>query len=234
MELDHALAEFVQEQRIPIFGIAHADDFDRALPGWCPKDLMPRCHSVVVFGRPFVEHSLTVDEKSHRANESWWKMNEPVFHGVAAWRGALITLFDTFGLGAANFGGYGFTSAVTFSYRLAQYEAGVGVYGRFGVCLHPEFGCSYTVGVLLTEAKLLPSDRTRLKDFSPCDNCKDCAEVCPVKAIDASRDPVDGNNLERCMRFILAMKQRYGEHTKVCARCFSVCPWGNRRTYSGE
>lgn len=65
VDMDSVLQEFVQERAIPIFGIASADGFEHALPGWHPKQLMPRCNSVVVFGRPFVQHPWNVDEETH-------------------------------------------------------------------------------------------------------------------------------------------------------------------------
>ena len=214
MDIDSALARFVQERQIPIFGIASADGFEYALPGQSPKELMPRCRSVIC-----------VEPKKHIANDSWWEVNETVFREVAKWRGEIINLFDEFGLATANFGGYGPTSEPTFSYRLAQYEAGIGVYGRFGVCLNPDFGCYYKVGVLLTDAALIPSDKARLEKFSPCVECRICADICPVQAIDPSKAPTMGYNRDLCSRFILKMKERHGANAKICARCFSVCPW---------
>jgi len=106
MEIESILAEFVREKQIPLFGIASADGFEYAWPGWHPRELMPRCRSVLVFGRPFVRHPLQVNEKTHIANESWWKANASVAREVATWRGKIINLFDEFGLGTANFGGY--------------------------------------------------------------------------------------------------------------------------------
>jgi len=190
---------------------------------------MPRCKSAVVFGRPFVEHPLSVDERTHIADQSWWDVNEPVYRAVWALRGELLTLSDEFGLGAANFGGFWVSAQPTFSYRLAQYEAGVGVFGRFGVCLNPDFGCNYYVGVLLTEAELAPPDKDRLVGFDRCGCCTVCAEVCPVKAIDASTAPAEGYT--RCSA---KLRERYEEdaiyryeNVKFCSRCFSVCPWAH-------
>jgi hypothetical protein len=52
IDLDGAIAEFVQSRTIPIFGIADARGFADALPGWHPKELMPKCESVIVFRKP--------------------------------------------------------------------------------------------------------------------------------------------------------------------------------------
>jgi hypothetical protein len=98
MDLDSALKQFVRERRIPIFGIASADGFEHALLGWHPQQLLPRCKSVVVFGRPFVEYPMHVDKETHIVNQSWWTANDSIYRGVKEWRGELINLFDKFGL----------------------------------------------------------------------------------------------------------------------------------------
>jgi epoxyqueuosine reductase QueG len=240
VDMNSVLQEFVQESAIPIFGIAGAGGFEHARPGWHPKELMPRCNSVVVFGRPFVPYPYNVDQKTHMIDGSWFDVNEPVYRTVAEWRGELVNLFDNFGLGVASFGGFWISSEPTFSYRLAQHEAVVGVFGRFGVCLNPDFGCNYLVGVLLTEAELTPSDRDALIGFEPCAGCTLCAEVCPIKAIDGSRAPAEGYNMELCFRFLLTLRQRHVqdpiyryEEVKFCGRCFSVCPWATDKLDRG-
>jgi len=189
----------------------------------------------LIFGRPYVKHPFHVDEETHIADESWWTANEVVYRDLAAWRGELVNFFDGFGLGVANFGGFVLTTEPTFAYRLAQYEAGLGVYGRFGVCLTPDFGCYYHVGVLLTEAALIPSDKGSLRGFEPCDGCSLCAEACPVRAIDVSKAAAKGYNRELCAKFILKLRQRYDrdadlypQDAKICARSFSACPWAGR------
>lgn len=225
MDMNNVIKEFVVKEKIPIFGIANADGFKHALPEWHPKKLMPRSRSVLIFGLPFVKYELSVNEKTYISNDSWWIANEPVYRSIAMWRGGFVNLLNDFGFSAANFGGFGLSSEPTFSYRLAQYEAGIGIYGRFGVCINPEYGCYYYVGVLITDVKLEPSDKNRLNGFYPCKECRLCADVCPVKAIDASKNPAKGYNRDRCIKFIMKIKQRYNDNVKVCARCFTVCPW---------
>jgi epoxyqueuosine reductase QueG len=229
MDLDGAIAEFVESRTLPIFGIANVQGFADALPGWHPKELMPRCNSIVVFGHPFFEYPLHIEERTYIANRSWWDANRIVYRQVATWKRELFGLFDGCGLGVAGFGGFRLTTLPTFSYRLAQVEAGVGVYGRTGICINPDYGSYYYVGALLTEAELTPTNGTRLDDFAPCEGCSECGKVCPVRAIDVSKEPGAGYDRERCMRFVMKMSERSGTKAKICSHCFNVCPWSMGR-----
>jgi epoxyqueuosine reductase QueG len=229
MDLDSATLEFVENRLIPIFGIANVQGFGDALPDWHPKELMPKCESVVVFGHPLFKHPLHMEKRTFIANQSWWDANRLVSNQITMWRDELFGLFCGFGLGVACFGVFRPTTAPTFSYRLAQVEAGVGVYGRAGACINPDYGCYYRVGVLLTEAKLTPTNGSHLDGFNPCKGCSECANVCPIRAIDVSKEPGAGYDRERCMRFILKMSERSGIAAKICGQCFSVCPWSMGR-----
>jgi epoxyqueuosine reductase QueG len=229
MDLDSAIAKFVEDRTIPIFGIANAQGFAGALPGWHPKELMPKCKSVIVLGHPLFQHPLYMEERTYIANQSWWDAQRIVSRQIATWKGELFALLDDRGLGVASFGRFRLTTLPTFSYRLAQVEAGVAVYGRAGICIHPEYGCYYRVGVLLTEAELAATSATHLDGFDPCQGCSECARVCPVRAIDMTKEPSAGYDRERCMRFIMKMSERSGIGAKICAQCFSVCPWSMGR-----
>jgi epoxyqueuosine reductase QueG len=229
MNLDDAVAEFAEMNNIPIFGIASSQGFTEALSGWHPKELMPKCESVIVIGHPLLQHPLFMEEHTYIANRSWWTTQKAVSRKLTTWKGTLFNLLDSSGLGVASFGVFRITTSPTFSYRLAQVEAGVGVYGRAGACIHPEYGCYYRVAVLLTEARLSPSGSTHLDDFAPCEACSECAKVCPIRAIDPVKDPGAGYDRERCARFIFKMSERSGTHAYICAQCFSICPWSMGR-----
>ncbi len=236
MKLDDAVAGFVESRAIPIFGIADVQGFASALPGWHPKELMPKCESVVVFGYPLFQHPLHMEERTYIANRSWWDVQRIVSRQIATWKGELFGLFDSCGLGVASFGVFRRTTLPTFSYRLAQVEAGVGVYGRAGACINPDYGCYYRVGVLLTEAKLTPTSGAHLDGFNPCEGCSECGEVCPIRAIDVTKEPGAGYDRERCARFIFKMSERSGSRAYICCQCFSLCPWsmgrvGNRQQH---
>jgi epoxyqueuosine reductase QueG len=229
MDLDGAVTEFVRSRKIPIFGVADADGFAHALPGWHPKELMPQCESVLVFGHPLLHHPLHIEERTYIANRSWFDVQRLVSTQIDTWKMELFGLLDRCGLGVASFGVFRPTISPTFSYRLAQVEASVGVYGRAGACIHPDYGSYYRVGVLLTEARLTPTNGKRLDGFQPCEGCGRCGEVCPVRAIDASRVPGAGYDRERCMRFVMKMSERSRIRAYICAQCYSLCPWSMGR-----
>jgi epoxyqueuosine reductase QueG len=234
MDLDGGVADFVEARDIPIFGIASSRGFADALPGWHPKDLMPKCESVIVLGQPLLPHPLQVEEGTYIATRSWWDTQRPLSRRIAAWKGDLFSLLDGCGLGVASFGVFKYTTMPTFSYRLAQVEAGIGVYGRAGACIHPDYGSYYRVGVLLTEAELTPTSKDRLEGFDPCAGCSTCAELCPIRAIDASVEPGAGYDRERCARFVFAMSERSGTREYICSKCYSQCPWSMGRLGEGS
>ena len=82
---------------------------------------------------------------------------------------------------------------------------------------------------LLTEAKLTPTDGAHLEGFHPCEGCRECAEVCPVRAIDADQEPGAGYDLEKCVRFNTRKSERAGRKARTCGQCFIVCPWSMGR-----
>lgn len=102
MNVQNEIENYVAENKMPIYAITDGENLEHALPGWQPKELIPRAKSILIFGRPFIEHPRIVDEKSHIADESWWTENIPVFEQIAEWRGGIINILDNFGFGVAN------------------------------------------------------------------------------------------------------------------------------------
>lgn len=96
MKLDDAVAGFVESRAIPILGIADVQGFASALPGWHPKELMPKCESVVVFGYPLFQHPLHMEERTYIANRSWWETQRVVSKQIAAWKDELFGLLDQY------------------------------------------------------------------------------------------------------------------------------------------
>jgi epoxyqueuosine reductase QueG len=118
------------------------------------------------------------------------------------------------------------------SFKLAAYEAGLGVYGRQSLIITPEYGPRVNFGVVLTDASIKPDKP--LKDFNPCKECYTCAKLCPVKAINARMPPPTGFNRKRCLNFIDNIRQKTEGRVKLCGYCYNHCPAGiiKERTFN--
>ena len=74
------------------------------------------------------------------------------------------------------------------SHRHVAMAAGLGVLGRGGFLVTPQYGGAVQVISILTAAQLEPDP---MLDENPCDGCpQPCVSVCPVKAISPDRDRV--------------------------------------------
>jgi len=82
--------------------------------------------------------------------------------------------------------------------RIAAVAAGLGEIGWSKVFLHPVFGPRVRIGMLLTDAELLPDP---IRKPSICDRCLNCARACPGGAIPTDSGEkveitVDGKEVE--------------------------------------
>jgi len=112
------------------------------------------------------------------------------------------------------------------SYKLAAHEAGVGVYGKSGLIITPEYGPRVNIGVVVTNAVLEPDSKL---DFNPCQSCEACAKVCPVKAIQEGLKPPVSHNREGCVDFIERLREETGDKKFFCGYCYDQCPVGRTR-----
>jgi epoxyqueuosine reductase QueG len=67
------------------------------------------------------------------------------------------------------------------SLRHAAVAAGLGIFGRHNLVIHPKFGSRVVFTAFLTELPL-ESDQRVTEEL--CDNCNLCVENCPAKALD--------------------------------------------------
>ncbi|MEO0341771.1 MAG: reductive dehalogenase, partial [Bacteroidota bacterium] len=110
-------------------------------------------------------------------------------------------------------------------------EAGLGEYGRNGLLITPKFGPNIRIAKVFTD---LPLQLDRPIEFGVkafCNNCKKCAQNCPVKAIpfeEPQSEPPNFSSLkgitkwtvnaEKCFKFWVGMNTD-------CAICIRVCPY---------
>jgi epoxyqueuosine reductase len=85
------------------------------------------------------------------------------------------------------------------SLRHAAVAAGLGVFGRHNLVMHPRFGTRIIFTAILTESPV-ESDPPVQEEL--CDQCNLCVEACPAQALD-----VEGQtNLRGCLK----VSQPYG------------------------
>ena len=104
----------------------------------------------------------------------------------------------------------------------AAIQAGFGELGKHGSLINPEFGSSFRLSAVLTNAPL-PLDKPQthgIDDF--CSSCKICEDACPPLAITADKQLVRGIekwyvDFDSCLPF-------FNEH-QGCAICIAECPW---------
>ncbi len=115
-------------------------------------------------------------------------------------------------------------------------QAGLGEYGRHGLVITPEFGPRLRFGKVFTDLPLV-ADGPRtfgVKQF--CDQCRRCADACPVKAI--PHDPpsaarYDRSNLVGVTKWTVNAAKCFGfwvNQNTDCSICIRVCPYN--RDYS--
>ncbi len=199
--------------------------FEHALPEQHPLEVWDGCKSVVVFAVAC----------SPRGNNTYlgpyapWEGDRrvgPVPEWIQSERNAMDRLSRLF-IASITLNGLTFLSGngcdVSFlrpQHKLSAFEAGIGVYGRSGLILHPVLGNRLRLGVILTDAVLEPDGR--LEGFDPCAGCDECIRACPAKAFDPAQPYPHSFSPAKCTskRAEIASRELY------CHNCYAVCPAG--------
>ncbi|MBJ7402122.1 MAG: 4Fe-4S dicluster domain-containing protein [Bradyrhizobium sp.] len=100
--------------------------------------------------------------------------------------------------------------------------SGFGELGKHGSLINAEFGASFRLSAVLTNAPFLPTPPRAFQVESFCVNCRICENACPPEAISPLKQIVRGVekwyvDFDRCLPFF--------NQTHGCAICISVCPW---------
>jgi epoxyqueuosine reductase QueG len=199
--------------------------FEHGLAEQNPSRLWPDCKSVIVFA---VAMSPTANN-IYAGPRAYWETDRntgPVPQNIQSCDFAMDRLSRLFVAsislrGIAFLYQYGYkVSFANLQAKICAFEAGLGVYGRSGIILHPELGNRMSIGTILTDAEMEPDDR--LKDFEPCADCDLCIRKCPAQAYDPDKTYPDSWSRSKCVskRAEIAGKGFY------CHNCFAVCPAG--------
>jgi ferredoxin len=110
---------------------------------------------------------------------------------------------------------------------LVARDAGLGEIGRMGLLMTPNLGPRVRLGVVTTEAELVPDGRrmdSAVIDF--CNICKKCAENCPSRSISFDeRQEIDG-----ALRWKIDSESCFHYWSIIgtdCGRCMAVCPYSH-------
>jgi len=111
------------------------------------------------------------------------------------------------------------------SHKLAAHLSGLGWIGKSCLLITPSYGPRVRLATVLTDAPLksgCPIDER-------CGKCRDCVDICPVKAIRGvpflpSAPRHVRFNARLCRDYTEKRKERLGEG--LCGLCVYVCPYG--------
>lgn len=201
--------------------------FEHAQEGKHPLDIWSECNSVVVYCVPM---SPEMNNTYIGPYAPWNGDRElgPVPGNLLSSEYALDRLSRLFMCSVTLkcslfFQSKGFDARYTpsqINLKLCAYEAGLGVYGRSGVIIHPELGNRMILGAIMTDAVLVPDPR--LGNFEPCENCDTCIKACPARAYDPEKEYPESWTKKKCQ----AKRAEVVEKGLFCHNCFAVCPAG--------
>lgn len=99
---------------------------------------------------------------------------------------------------------------------------GFGELGKHGSIINPEFGASFRLSAVLTDAPFAPTSERDNGIDGFCQNCRICQDACPPEALFSDKQTVRGVekwyvDFDKCLPFF--------NQTHGCAICIAVCPW---------
>jgi epoxyqueuosine reductase QueG len=201
-----------------VVGIAASKDFGLAPEGFKPTDVLKGCLSVIILGVPIPQEAIMgsqigfVDVRN-ATNE---KIND-----VAK---DLTKQIIRNGYNAKAIGGLGSKwvdnngrkeSFGHISLKHAAELAGLGIIGKNYLLTNPQYGNLLWFSAVLTDAELIPDEKIQ---YSICNDCNKCIEICPSKALD-NPDLFGKKNCEGIM-----FKKVNNKWEIMCNLCRKVCP----------
>lgn len=199
-------------------GIASMDRFADAPAGYHPRDVFPRCQSVISFACRFPASVLHCT-----SNIPYTRIRNSITPRMDTIALGFCIEMEKRGIGCVpiptnesqwdeNTGRY----RSIISQKHAAQAAGLGTIGRHSLLITPEFGSMVWLGAVLCEQ---PLEADELKT-AVCTECGLCVQACPVHALDC-RDM----NQQACWDYAFGDNEKTKAWEISCHRCRDVCPY---------
>ena len=100
--------------------------------------------------------------------------------------------------------------------------AGLGELGKHGSMISAEYGASFRLAAVLTDAPFAPTGPAELGVDDFCASCRICEDACPPEALFPDKQIVRGQekwyvDFDKCLPF-------FNQH-QGCSICIAICPW---------
>ena len=219
--MEEEIKKLITELGGDVCGIAGIKRFEDAPEGFQPRDIFPKCNSVIVFGVALPQGVLQSQARlvySHFNSLICSKVDEITLNAakkIEEKYGKITTPVPCDGpyeyWDAENLEGKGLLSM-----KHAAYLAGLGTIGKSTMLINETYGNRLTIGCILTELELKSDE---LAEELCLKSCKICIENCPVNAIS-----IDGSvNQKKCRENSFGKTKR-GLDVVNCNLCRKNCP----------
>jgi len=176
-----------------------------------PEEDYPQAKSIAVLLWPYLPTAHRHDELFI---DSYYEASNAAYHAARKLEGYLSQ------------SGVFAKANVSYPAKAAAVRAGLGIIGKNGLLITPEYGTRVVIILMITE---IPLDSCDTKPTaSSCLNCGRCVSVCPAKALDEQ----GMSHPERCLRNYmlegnvvpLEYRSKIGSRLLGCDLCQRVCP----------
>ncbi|MDR1246364.1 MAG: hypothetical protein LBK57_04975 [Clostridiales Family XIII bacterium] len=230
-ELKNRIKSLSKSLGIDMIGFAGTNRFCNAPDGRHPRDVLPGCKTVIVFGIRLLDG---VTQANFRAFEdgrndlksiyaTYGYTMVPNFEAAYACY-AIARFIENNSSGIATPCSTGpMTNGFQISIRHAAVAAGLGEFGYLGIVITPEFGPRIRFGAILTTSEIEADPMYAGPRLCKPKQCGICAKVCPTGAVgmpgekEMRRVEIDGKeyeysavNFPKCRKALQAMTKSLG------------------------
>jgi len=197
-----------------VVGIAASKDFCLAPDGFKPSDVLKGCQSVIVLGSPF-------SQEAFKNPVEYTKIRSTMLTKMTAIAKEVTKQIKANGYKAKAISASGgkYIKGEQFghiSLKHAAELAGLGLINRNYLLTNDQYGNLLWLSAVLTDADLIPDEKAQ---YTVCDNCNKCVEMCPAKAL----DDLDSFEKKECSGLSFKMVNR--KLQLDCFLCRKVCPY---------